>query len=123
LAGARNRFASWSPRPDDDVRSRRLKHGRPTTIEIAETDLQCASGRIFRHAPVGEMGFMSRTRCVTANSWKRPKEAFALAGDEERNEELRQTLEACLRQCNAGTTWRKWVDRMRIVREHSVLGS
>jgi len=81
----------------DDARARLETMVRTNNgFEIAETDLQLRGpGEFFGTRQSGEMGFhvanplRDREFLETAR-----KEAFALAGDEERNEELRQTLEA-----------------------------
>ncbi len=84
-------------RMTDDARARLETMVRTNNgFEIAETDLQLRGpGEFFGTRQSGEMGFhvanplRDREFLETAR-----KEAFALAGDEERNEELRQTLEA-----------------------------
>lgn len=81
----------------DDARARietmvRTNNG----FEIAETDLQLRGpGEFFGTRQSGEMGFhvANPLRDLEFLETAR-KEAFALAEDEERNEELRQTLEA-----------------------------
>jgi ATP-dependent DNA helicase RecG len=81
----------------DDARARLETMVRTNNgFEIAETDLQLRGpGEFFGTRQSGEMGFhvanplRDREFLETAR-----KEAFALAEDEERNEELRQTLEA-----------------------------
>jgi ATP-dependent DNA helicase RecG len=84
-------------RMTDDARARLETMVRTNNgFEIAETDLQLRGpGEFFGTRQSGEMGFhvanplRDREFLETAR-----KEAFALAGDEERSEELRQTLEA-----------------------------
>jgi ATP-dependent DNA helicase RecG len=84
-------------RMTDDARARLETMVRTNDgFEIAETDLQLRGpGEFFGTRQSGEMGFhvanplRDREFLETAR-----KEAFALAGDEERSEELRQTLEA-----------------------------
>jgi len=81
----------------DDARARLETMVRTNNgFEIAETDLQLRGpGEFFGTRQSGEMGFhvanplRDREFLETAR-----KEAFALAEDEKRNEELRQTLEA-----------------------------
>jgi ATP-dependent DNA helicase RecG len=84
-------------RMTDDARARLETMVRTNNgFEIAETDLQLRGpGEFFGTRQSGEMGFhvanplRDREFLETAR-----KEAFALSEDEERNEELRQTLEA-----------------------------
>jgi ATP-dependent DNA helicase RecG len=81
----------------DDARARLETMVRTNNgFEIAETDLQLRGpGEFFGTRQSGEMGFhvANPLRDLEFLETAR-KEAFALAEDEERNEELRQTLEA-----------------------------
>ena len=81
----------------DDARARLETMVRTNNgFEIAETDLQLRGpGEFFGTRQSGEMGFhvANPLRDLEFLETAR-KEAFALAEDEKRNEELRQTLEA-----------------------------